>query len=474
VPMVSQSDRVLTRASAPNARSGAVRPHADRQVCAGVVLQSPVAFAGVAGGGSSSGSLRYPAIDVLRGLALISMVSAHLDDLHQSTFVARVLHSAHWIDGAFFFVALSGVVTGLVHRRVVHRSGFHASASKLVRRAGWLYLVHIALAVAIVAAYNADPSNPVPATPTWGQAGGVGSAVERIVALRLEPNFNAVLPMYVALLLWAVAAVSLLRLNRWWAVAGISVAVYAFGQTVNGLAITEAAFPVADWQLLFTAGLLVGWFWEHERGLIGRRWRRAAVGGSAVVAGVLFVSARTMQGPMESVFGNALQRANGGWLAFVFAGSVLVTGYTLIEAARRSRRLARILRPLEILGSKGLPGYAAMVVTIIVLHTLPHVPRNDLTLIAVTVVCGAAEYGSVRFAGRRPQGVSQPITRVLPVPSMLLPDTDPGLANIVRRRDTTSAAPRQHCGSRRIESSYDRADYRPADPIALGPRQSRN
>ena len=79
--------------------------------------------AGVAGGGSASASLRYPAIDVLRGLALISMVSTHFDDLQQATFVGRILHSARWIDGAFYFVALSGVVTGLVHRRVVERSG---------------------------------------------------------------------------------------------------------------------------------------------------------------------------------------------------------------------------------------------------------------------------------------------------------------------------------------------------------------
>jgi hypothetical protein len=382
---------------------------------------------GVGGGGS--GSLRYPAIDVLRGLALISMVSVHLDDLHQSTLVGRVLHSAHWIDGAFFFVALSGVVTGLVHRRVVERSGFHASATKLVRRAGWLYLVHIALALTIVASYNADPSKPIPATPTWSQAGGIGSAVERILTLRLMPNFNTVLPMYSALLLWTVAAVSLLRLNRWWAVAGISLGVYAFGQTVNGLAFTEGAFPVADWQLLFTAGLLVGWSWEHERGLITRHWHRAAVSGCAVVAVLLYVSARTMQRPVESVFGEALEKGNAGWLALVFAGTVLVTGYAMINAARRSRHLTRILRPVEILGSKGLPGYAAMVVTILVLHTLPRVPRNDLMLIAVTVVCGAAEYGAVRFANRRPQGASQPITRVQPVPSMV-PNTDPGLATL--------------------------------------------
>ena len=221
--------------------------------------------AGVAGGGSTSASLRYPAIDVLRGLALISMVSTHFDDLQQATFVGRILHSARWIDGAFYFVALSGVVTGLVHRRVVERSGFHASASKLVRRAGWLYLVHLALVLTILVVHNADPSRTIPDTPTWAQAGGVWSAVERILVLRLEPDFNNVLPMYVAFLLWAVLAVGLLRRGHWWAVAGVSAAVYVFGQTIDGLALIRGAFPLANWQLLFTMGLLIGWSWEHER-----------------------------------------------------------------------------------------------------------------------------------------------------------------------------------------------------------------
>ena len=369
---------------------------------------------GVAGGGSASASLRYPAIDVLRGLALISMVSTHFDDLQQATFVGRILHAPRWIDGAFYFVALSGVVTGLVHRRVVERSGFHASASKLVRRAGWLYLVHIALVLTILVVHNADPSRTIPDTPTWAQAGGVWSAVERVLVLRLEPDFNNVLPMYVAFLLWAVLAVGLLRRGHWWAVAGVWVAVYVFGQTIDGLALIRGAFPLANWQLLFTMGLLIGWSWEHDRGLITRPWRRAIVGGSAAVGSLLFLSARTMHQPMQSVFGAALQKS-GGWLAFVYAGTMLVTGYTIIDAARRSRRLARIVRPLEILGSRGLPGYAAMVITVLILQEFRGMPRNDVMLVAVTVVCGVAEYSSMRLANHRRLTMSQPTARVLQV-----------------------------------------------------------
>ena len=42
----------------------------------------------------------------------------------------------------------------------------------------------------------------------------------------------------------------------------LSSLLYVFGQAVNGLA-GRRGFQLANWQLLFTAGLLVGWEWEH-------------------------------------------------------------------------------------------------------------------------------------------------------------------------------------------------------------------
>src|SRR4051812_3578780 len=112
----------------------------------------------MAGGPAGNGSARDPAFDVLRGLALISMISAHMRNFDLDTIAGRVMHSAHWIDGAFFFVALSGIVTGLVHRRIVERSGVRASAVKLMRRAGFLYLVHLMLALTVLTTYSVDPA----------------------------------------------------------------------------------------------------------------------------------------------------------------------------------------------------------------------------------------------------------------------------------------------------------------------------
>ena len=138
-----------------------------------------------------------------------------------------------------------------------------ASAEKLVRRSGWLMLVHVALCVVIVAVANWDRSAHVPLTPSWDVGGGIWPTFGRIADLRLEPDYNMILPMYVVLLLWAVIAVCAAAPAALGMVLAISAGVYVFGQTVDGMALSAGGFQIAGWQLLFTAGLVVGWEWEH-------------------------------------------------------------------------------------------------------------------------------------------------------------------------------------------------------------------
>ena len=63
--------------------------------------------------------------------------------------------------------------------------------------------------------------------------------------------------------------------------------------------------------------------------------------------------------------------------------------------------MSRLLRPLEILGCRGLPGYVAMVLAILALDFARGVPRNDLVVGVVVLVCGVAEYTSQRVSRRR-------------------------------------------------------------------------
>jgi len=71
-----------------------------------------------------------------------------------------------------------------------------------------------------------------------------------------------------------------------------------------------------------------------------------------------------------------------------------------------STTAARVLRPLEIVGTKGLPAYVAMVVMILLIGFVPDVPHNDLVLVVMATVCGAVEYASIQLTrARRPAAV---------------------------------------------------------------------
>ena len=379
------------------------------------------------------GSGRNVAIDVLRGLALSAMVASHTTTFAGRTLIERVSNLPRWIDGAFVFVPVSGLVTGLVHRRVVERRGLAASRRKLVRRAAFIYVVHIALTIMILVTASWRRVTGFGVVPTWTEVGGVARGLFDILRLHLQLDFNDVLPMYVAFLLWAVVAVTLLRRGRWSLVAGISLVVYVFAQTVTGLALKPGGFQIGSWQLLFTAGLVAGWRWEHERLDVPGAWRRGLVHGSVGIWAVMLAAGRLAPVRMVEVFGRALAKMSGGWLAFLYAGVAIVVGYVAIERASRVPLVGRLLWPVKILGSKGLPGFATMVVASLVLDLTPSIPRNDAVIVAVLVLCGLAEYAALRWGFRRVRTHQRPrnVTTVSvpaspwPAPSKPAPP-DPG------------------------------------------------
>ena len=120
----------------------------------------------------------------------------------------------------------------------------------------------------------------------------------------------------------------------------------------------------------------------------------------AVTAVFLFLALR-MAERTEDLFGPLLSKFGGPPLAFVFAGCALITAYAILDRARRWPVVDTLLRPVEILGVKGLPGYVAMVLTILFFATFPSLPRNDLTVIFVVLVAGCSEYGAWKLAQRR-------------------------------------------------------------------------
>lgn len=348
-------------------------------------------------------SIRYPALDALRGLALISMVASHVGLPNEPTNIQLAFHSAVWIDGAFYFVALSGVVTGLVHRRIIMSRGVGPSAVKLARRAGFIYLVQLFLVVATITVASVDSGAQVFRTPTWSSFDSVGRAIADLLLLKIEPNFTGVLSMYVLFLLLAIPAVAALARGWWWAVVGGSIGIYALGAALGGYTFAgwDTSFDPFGWQLLFVGGLLVGWSWEFERVSVPAGWWKRILITSAALFVVMFAAARLRRDQAEELLGSAISKFNGGWLAFVMAAAVLVVGYAVLTWVRQFDIARKPLAGIEVLGSKGLPGYVAMVLSILVVSMMPWFPRRDLTVVLVVIVCGFAEWGAVRFDRHR-------------------------------------------------------------------------
>ena len=257
--------------------------------------------------------MRYPTIDALRGFALISMVSSHVSLPDNPTEADIILHKAVWIDGAFYFVALSGLVAGLVHRRIVDRYGFNASATKLTKRAGFIYLVQLFLVALTITLASVRSSAQLFQHPDLERARRCAArhGRRRLATGGTELHGRApdvrVLP----------AARRARRVGP-----AQEPVVGRGGRLAPPLRDREGPrrLPLRQlgrlvrpfgWQLLFIGGLLLGWTWEHERLEIPERLRRYSVIASIAATAVFLFLALKLEQQTEDVFGPLLGSSAG-------------------------------------------------------------------------------------------------------------------------------------------------------------------
>ncbi len=78
------------------------------------------------------------------------------------------------------------------------------------------------------------------------------------------------------------------------------------------------------------------------------------------------------------------------------------------------------LRPLQLLGTKSLAGFVAMVLCVLFLDVNPSLARNDVVLVLILVVCGLAEFGTAYFGGWRARARAVWATRAAPIQAVSL------------------------------------------------------
>lgn len=210
-------------------------------------------------------------IDFLRGFIMVMLISNHMDSY--SLFTAITYGRLGMITSAEGFVALSGIVAGIVYTKKCQRLGIKAMSIALIKRASQLYVAKICtvLIIAFIAkeqlldtyylTHWVNPSSNY-GSPTYTALDGSWLGIF-IGAAKLTdgPHQIQVLGLYVFLLFLAPLAVILLNSGKTWLLLVISWSLYIFN-SLYSFRITgggfEYAFPILTWQLLFYNGMAIG------------------------------------------------------------------------------------------------------------------------------------------------------------------------------------------------------------------------
>ncbi len=203
---------------------------------------------------------RDPRVDFFRGLALIFIFIDHIPD---NTWAYGTLKNFGFADASEVFVLLSGYSAALAYGLGSDRGPLKPSFHRAFKRAGRIYLWHIAIlitsAIILYAAAHAfrDPSY-VHNMFLQRLGDDPAGAALGVLSLTYQPNQMNILPLYVILMLWFPVMLILFRQGVALTLtvsAGIWAAANYFKINLPMNTPGEGWFfnPFA-WQLLFTTG----------------------------------------------------------------------------------------------------------------------------------------------------------------------------------------------------------------------------
>ncbi|MBP1806269.1 OpgC domain-containing protein [Rubellimicrobium aerolatum] len=341
--------------------------------------------------------MRYQSLDGLRGLFLILMMYTHTNEVLGSSLGRFNHHLLSWTDAAHGFVALSGLVAGIVYTRRMLRDGDAAMTRSILARVRTIYLHHAALVLALlVLAWGAMVIGR--SVPMLGTLIGSPLATAALgLAMTADLNFIDVLPMYVVLM---AAAPWLLRLMRRGHLARVlmgSGGLWLVAQTgltaplIDGpqawlsrhgqdLAL-GSYFNLLGWQLLFVGGLAAGYLTAMGQAPTRvlkpgqERLAWAALGILTALAVLRLLSKADLLGPLSPVLDS--KSRNSFIYVLSFATEAFVVAWLLVAGPtsespllrRISRGLAALVtwRPLTFLGAHSLQAFAAHVLAVYLL-----------------------------------------------------------------------------------------------------------
>lgn len=213
-------------------------------------------------------------IDMMRGVVMFMLVVVHIE-------VFSIFNYLAWerlgiITSAEGFVMFSGMVLGLVHRRIQDKkNNISESTHRLLQRSLQIYKANIAIVLIlfILVILNTPGVEVITTFKNWS-TGDVYSLIPKsdwawnkividIVMLKHSPHQVQILGLYVILLAISPFIIYLLKSKRWIIAVVLVVSAYLYQLTYPSRpskAQFEYAFPLLAWQFIFYMALIAGYF----------------------------------------------------------------------------------------------------------------------------------------------------------------------------------------------------------------------
>jgi len=221
-------------------------------------------------------------LDFLRGLIMLVVITVHME--YFSLFSMIAWGRVGYVSSAEGFVALSGIVLGIVYKKRIVREGFKNSAFKLWKRAFQLYRVNIFVILSIallgtlsfvnifevthwVPIHAKDQVYPLypPISASWTEI------IQQALLLRIGPHQFQVIGLYVGFIAISPLLLFCLHRQKTLLLIASSWSLFLINQKLH-LRITGAqfewGFPSLTWQLLFINGMAIGYHNEKILGYI--------------------------------------------------------------------------------------------------------------------------------------------------------------------------------------------------------------
>ena len=354
-------------------------------------------------------------LDLFRGFIILAVVITHIEIGGPYSYLT--LHAVGAITGAEMFVFLSGMVLGMTYPFAVKKFGEWAAAIGAWKRARKQYVVTLVV-IAVVFVLSFVPFLNTAAITTFTDRGtgmtGTSAegrvydlypnvdrlldypppwyAVRQLLLLEMGPWPFNIMGLFVVLSLTIPALMWAIKRRAWWAVLLLSWAIYAVGVVFPDFHLLpsqfEPVFPLFAWQVLFTHGLVIGWYRRQIVAALTTRLGKVLVGVGVVgYAGFLaliwaghaygFSPGPIPSGLYDTLYATGYQRVDMQWGRLVDVALVVVCVYAILTVFWKplSAALGWFYVPL---GQASLYVFIWQVFFVLAVASIPGLDRSDV------------------------------------------------------------------------------------------------